>query len=110
MEYEKTNWGREIEYTSPTGVHTKLYNIQVLAEELGRTPQTIRKWEIGGVIPPTPFKENGRRLYSKEHIDAIVKCAETSHIKQGSMISSTAFPQKVYREFQRINKLFFGGK
>ena len=107
MEYEKTKWGREIDYVSPTGVKTKLYNIQVLAEELGRTTQTIRKWEIGGVIPPTPFKQNGRRLYSKEHIDAIVKCAEPSHIKQGSMISSTAFPQKVLREFKRINDLFF---
>ena len=43
MEYEKTKWGREIDYVSPTGVRTKLYNIHALAEEIGRTTQTIRQ-------------------------------------------------------------------
>ena len=106
-DYEKTPWGREIPYTSPTGRKTTLYNIGVVAEAIGRTSQTIRKWEVGGVIPPTPFKQKGKRLYSKEHIDAIVKCAESSHILQGSNISQTAFSQKLYKEFQRIYDLFF---
>ena len=108
MSYEKTPWGREIPYTSPiTGRKTTLYNIGVVAEASGRTPQTIRKWEVGGVIPPTPFKQKGKRLYSIEHIDAIVKCAESSHIMQGSRISQTAFSKKLYREFQKVNDLFF---
>lgn len=107
-DYEKTPWGREISYTSPvTGRKTTLYNIGVVAEAIGRTSQTIRKWEVGGVIPPTPFKQKGKRLYSKEHIDVIVKCAESSHIIQGSKVSQTAFSQKLYREFQKVNDLFF---
>lgn len=107
-DYEKTPWGREIPYTSPiTGRKTTLYNIGVVAEAIGRTSQTIRKWEVGGVIPPTPFKQKGKRLYSKEHIDAIVKCAESSHIMQGSQVSQTAFSKKLYREFQKVNDLFF---
>lgn len=107
-DYEKTPWGREIPYTSPiTGRSTILYNIGVVAEAIGRTSQTIRKWEVGGVIPPTPFKQKGKRLYSKEHIDAIVKCAESSHILQGSKVSQTAFSKKLYREFQKVNDLFF---
>ena len=107
-EYEKTPWGREIPYTSPiTGRKTTLYNIGVVAEAIGRTSQTIRKWEVGGVIPPTPFKQKGKRLYSKEHIDVIVKCAESSHIMQGSQVSQTAFSQKLYREFKKVNDLFF---
>ena len=107
-EYSKTPWGREIPYTSPTGIETTLFNIGVVAESIGRTSQTIRKWEVGGIIPTTPFKDkSGKRLYSKEHIDAIVKCAESSHILQGSNISQTAFSQKLYREFQRIYDLFF---
>ena len=106
-DYEKTPWGREIPYTSPTGRKTTLYNIGVVAEAIGRTSQTCRKWEVGGVILPTPFKQKGKRLYSKEHMDAIVKCAESSHILQGSNISQTAFSQKLYREFQRIYDLFF---
>lgn len=107
-DYEKTPWGREIPYTSPiTGRKTTLYNIGVVAEAIGRTSQTIRKWEVGGVIPPTPFKQKGKRLYSKEHIDVIVKCAESSHIMQGSQVSQTAFSKKLYREFQKVNDLFF---
>lgn len=107
-EYTKTKWGREIPYTSPTGVKTYLYNIGTLAEELGRTVQTIRKWEIGGVIPETPFKQNGRRLYSREHMDAIISCAERAKIRQGSSSThQTSFTKWVYKEFQRINDLFF---
>ena len=107
-EYEKTPWGREIPYTSPiTGRSTTLYNIGVVAEAIGRTSQTIRKWEVGGVIPPTPFKQKGKRLYSKEHIDAIIKCAESAQIKQGSSVSQTTFSKKLYKEFQKVNDLFF---
>ena len=107
-EYEKTPWGREIPYTSPvTGRSTTLYNIGVVAEAIGRTSQTIRKWEVGGVIPPTPFKQKGKRLYSKEHIDAIVKCAESARIKQGSGVNQTFFSKKLYKEFQKVNDLFF---
>lgn len=107
-EYEKMPWGRAIPYTSPmTGKSTTLYNIGVVASAIGRTSQTIRKWEVGGVIPPTPFKHNGRRLYSKEHIDAIVYCAEISHIKQGSKTSQSKFARRLYKEFEKVNALFF---
>lgn len=109
MTYEKTPWGREIPYTSPiTGRKTTLYNIGVVAEAIGRTSQTIRKWEVGGIIPPTPFRQKGKRLYSKEHIDAIVKCAESIRIKQGSSSAVyTTFSKKLYEEFSKVNDLFF---
>ena len=107
-EYSKTPWGREIPYTSPTGTETTLFNIGVVAESIGRTSQTIRKWEVGGIIPTTPFKDkSGKRLYSKEHIDAIVRCAERCHLKQGTQISSTTFSDNLYKEFDKINKMFF---
>lgn len=107
MSYDKTAWGRAIPYTSPTGVETTLFNIGTVAEAIGRTSQTIRKWEVAGVIPETPFKQSGRRLYSKEHIDAIVDCAEKAHLAPGKNISTTNFSNRLYKEFQRINDLFF---
>ena len=108
MSYEKQPWGREIPYTSPiTGRSTTLYNINVAAEAIGRTPQTIRKWEVGGIIPPTPFRQQGKRLYSKEHIDALVRCAEKAKIKQGAKITETSFTKRLYKEFEEINALFF---
>lgn len=107
MSYSKTPWGKEIPYTSPTGKSTTLYNIGTLAEALGRTSQTVRKWEIAGIIPPTPFKQKGKRLYCKEHIDAIVGCAEKCKITQGSTISQTSFSKRVYEEFDKIYDSFF---
>lgn len=103
----KGDLNKAVEYTSPTGVKTLLYPIGYLAEQLGRTSQTVRKWEIGGTIPPTPFKIQGRRVYSTEHIEALVKGAEKSKIKQGSSIVQTAFTKRAYKDFERINKMFF---
>ena len=105
MEYLLTRGS--VEYTSPTGRKTTLYPIGTLAYVLGRGVQTIRKWEIGGIIPKTPFTVKGRRMYSKEHIACILQAAETSHICMGSNISETGFSNKVYREFQKLNQLFF---
>lgn len=107
MDYDKQPWGRAIPYTSPTGRKTTLYNIGVVAEAIGRTSQTIRKWEVSGVIPPTPFKQGDKRLYSKEHIDAMVHWAEVSNIKMGSRITQSRFARHMHKEFKRLNDYFF---
>lgn len=105
--YDVPKWGWAVPYTSPTGVQTTLYGIGTVADALGRTPQTIRKWEIGGVIPLTPFKIGGRRMYSDEHIDALVFYAEKSHIRPGVSISNTAFSKNVYKKYEELYKYFF---
>lgn len=105
--YNMIPWGKSVLYKTPTGIETTLYSIGTVAEALGRTRQTIRKWEVGGIIPPTPFKINGIRMYSTEHIDALVKCAEQAHLKNGSAISQTTFTKHIYEEFDKINKKFF---
>lgn len=103
---EKTPWGRAITYTSPTGKETTLYNIGMIADAIGRTSQTIRKWEISGIIPPTPFKQGTKRLYSKEHVECLVRNVEKYHVTMGVRISKS-FSKKVYKEFQEINDYFF---
>ena len=108
MSYDFWPWGRAIPYTSPiTGRSTTLYNIGTVADAIGRTSQTLRKWEIGGVIPPTPFKQRGKRLYSKEHMDLIIACAEKSRIRQGSKYTQKVFSDLLYKDFQAVNDLFF---
>ena len=108
LKNNETPYSREVPYTSPTGVKTVLYSIKTLAERLGRTTQTVRKWEIGGIIPPTPFKIGNDRYYSEEHIRAIVNSAEKSKIKAGKQLSNTQFSSRCYRDFEELNKLFFG--
>ena len=104
---EETKYTTGREYTTPTGIKTTLFGIRFLAEQLGRTTQCVRKWEIGGVIPPTPFRINGRSYYSKEHIDIIVSSAEKSKIKQGKTLGNTKFSERCYREFEELHKKFF---
>lgn len=95
----------------PNGELIDLYYIGTLAHALGRTTDTIRKWEIGGIIPDPCFKDaNGRRLYSQEQIDAIVRCAEKAKIKQGLSISSTSFSQWCYKELDTLREKYKGGK
>ena len=103
---DKMPWGRVIPYTSPTGKTTTLYNIGMIADAIGRTPQTIRKWEISGIIPPTPFKQGNKRLYAKEQVDALVNNVEKYHVTMGVRISK-AFSKSVYDDFQKINDYFF---
>ena len=90
------------------GEEIKLYYIRELANALGRTTQTVRKWEIAGVIPNSCFRDpTNKRLYTKEQIDIITKIAEECYIKQGSSIAGTSFSKKVHKSLEEHNKKYF---
>lgn len=95
----------------PSGETIELFYIGTLASALGRTTNTVRKWEIAGVIPDPCFQDPyGRRLYSQEQIDVIVKCAERAKIKQGSSIANTSFSQWCHKELEKLKEKYKGGK
>lgn len=86
----------------------ELHYISTLANALGRTTQTVRKWEIAGVIPNSCFRDNyNRRLYTMEQIAIIVEIAEECYIKQGESIANTSFSKKVHRALEEHNKKYF---
>jgi hypothetical protein len=96
-----------VKYTFPDGESIDLYYVSYLASALGRTPATIRKWEVSGVLPDPFFKDRrGNRLYSQEQIDAVVKCAERAKIKQGMSIANTSFKVWVHKELSIISKKY----
>lgn len=98
-----------VDFVTPTGLKVQLFSIGTLAWFLGRSPQTIRQWEIGGIIPKTPFKNaRGARLYTQEQIDAIVKYAEKSKIKTGSRICETKFTENTFKAFRELNIKYLG--
>ena len=95
---------------SINGERIELFYLSKLAYALGRTSQTIRKWEISNVLPKTIFKDKmGRRMYTQEQIDLIVRIAEETQIKQGLSIANTSFSAKVHRELNKLNKKYLGG-
>lgn len=86
----------------------ELFYINSLAFALGRSPQTVRKWEISGVLPSTCFKDKmGRRMYTREQIDLIVQVAEKCQIKQGLSIANTSFSARVHKALEEHNKKYF---
>lgn len=91
-----------------TGFTSKLYPIGTVALMLGRDTSTLRRWEIQGTIPKTPFIYNGRRMYCTEQIDIIVACAEHAHLGAGRSISSTRFTIRVQRQWKELFAKIFG--
>lgn len=92
------------------GEELELFYVDKLASELGRTPQTIRKWEVSGILPKPIFKDkNNRRLYSQEQIDAIVECAERSNVRQGYSVANTNFSVRVFKALNEINNRYVEG-
>lgn len=93
-------------------VEVRVYPISKLAQEISkalnseRTTQTIRKWEIKGVIPPAMFKVAGNRMYSMEQIKCIARIAKEEGIKQGCSESMAKFSSRVEKELLKINKRF----
>lgn len=86
------------------GEEVELFYINTLAEALGRTAQTIRKWEIAGYLPDCLFRDSlGRRMYSAEQIRVIVECAEKSNVRQGYSVANTNFSPRVHKALEELN-------
>lgn len=86
----------------------KLYPIAKLSQaltdaDIPRDTQTIRKWEVKGVVPKAIFRSGQKRLFSKEQIECIVRVAVECNIKRGSSIQNTEFIQRVWEELDKIN-------
>lgn len=93
--------------TTYKGQELTLYYINAMCEATGRKAQTLRKWELAGIIPKTPFRDKtNKRLYLQEHIDAIVECIESCKLVQGKNIADTNFKKKVYKRFNDINRKY----
>ena len=98
------------EITLPSGEAVKLYSIAFLADALGRTTRCIRKWEISGILPPTPFRYSNTywRLYTQEQIDIIVRLAEKYKLKDGISFRKTNFSSSCFKAFEKLEKKYLG--
>lgn len=80
---------------------TLLYSIKVFARYAGKCSQTIRNWEKDGVIPPTPFRVHGDRMYSEEMIMSVADNIKKYNVKPGK-VSLAEFSEKVKIEWNDI--------
>ena len=85
----------------------ELFYIGELAYRLGRASETVRKWEIQGVIPETIFRDKaGKRLYSSRQIQIIVEEAERAQIGQGKAVCRTNFTNNCVKRIKELNEFY----
>lgn len=81
----------------PDGQKIELYSIGVIADVLARDWREIRDWEFRGLIPLSPFCDAfGRRLYTKDMIRTIVRCAEEYKIPVKKRSCNATFSRKAF--------------
>lgn len=91
----------------PNGSVVTVYPISKLAEALGRSALTVRRWERIGIIPSTFFvNKRGHRMYSQDQIDIIVQCAEESGIKRGMPIADTEFSVLCHERLKELKEQY----
>ena len=86
------------------GEEYETFSIGELARRLNRTSQTVRNWEYDGIIPEALRDPTGRRVYTLEHVEAIVKAANDCKIERGTSLRESGFPQAVRKAFAQINE------
>lgn len=106
----------EGKFISVQGVTLEVFPISVLVDKLNkitnqeRTPQTIRKWELKGVIPKCSFRYKSRRYFHMKQIEAICKIAKEEDIRQGRDFADTNFVARVWEELPKLTKSLVGEK
>lgn len=92
------------------GEQHKLYYIGTLAKRINRTVDTVRNWEHDGIIPKSGFKDKvGRRLYTREQIEAIHHWVKRDRVERGRCMSYTNFSVHCHRHFEELHNKYFGG-
>jgi len=93
------------------GENIELFKIGELASSVGKSVETIRKWELTGLIPKAGFRDkSSRRLYLKEEIDSLVKIVIEEKPYRGRSMASTKMKSRTYNEWGKIRKSMLGGK
>lgn len=108
---DPTAWDRAPQRFKVKGVDREFFTVGALAEALGRRPGTLRKWEREGLLPRAPFRKPSddprgvRRLYSRDHVEAIVKIAYEEGLMGQNFntpIEATAFTTRVKALFEEL--------
>jgi hypothetical protein len=97
------------------GVTYQFYDIGDLARAIGYSVQSIRAWEAQGLFPKAPFRGPrtapvaagtttiGRRLWTKKHIEAILRAAKKHKVILNKKPPTLAFVREVDRAFYELS-------
>lgn len=85
----------------PNGERIEVHPIGAMAEAVGKSSFTIRRWERDGVLPPTPLVQGvsggpPRRLYTTRQIAGVAELAAeegVAHRKPCDLAATTFAPR-----------------
>jgi hypothetical protein len=110
---EAPAWDAKSRMKYLNGVKREFFTIGHVALAMNRSIHTIRWWEKHEIIPPAPFrdskprksklKEAGDRLWSREHVEAMVRAAQEEGVLDGKQ-PSRAFTAKIVRAFLALQQ------
>lgn len=92
LESEAPEWSHKPKIIVANGVAHEFYYISTLAKALNRQVKTLYKWEENGWLPRSRYRtkaklsslpgksEAGRRLYTRDQIEAVVKAAKETGV------------------------------
>jgi hypothetical protein len=117
VEFVANPWRENYTVKMINGVETRTYTIGALAEALGVSVPTLRLWARDGRIPDAPYRlaskmvvhgkdVAGRRLYTEELIDIVVKIFEAHGLLGKRRIiwdDYETVPQQIAREWQQAS-------
>lgn len=110
-----TGWDERPVIKPVRGKEVELFTIGAVCQALGRPHVTIRHWTRKGYIPLAPFRMperngiEGRRLYAREHIESLVRCAQKHGLLDAPRIDwskHTDFTAEVREAWKQINATY----
>jgi len=93
------------------GVQIQVYALKVLAAELHRCPETLRRWEFTKFIPKPIFKTmDGFRWYTQEEVNMYKRlyAEEADNLRNGKKFSNTKFSERLFCETALLKKQMLG--
>lgn len=110
-------WDARPSYYVVRGRKQEFFTISNLAQALGYSVQSIRAWEAQGLLPKSPYRSprtrrpvaggrsnKGRRLWTREQIEAILKAAKKHKVILNREPPNQAFYSTVQAAFDRISE------
>lgn len=82
----------------------KYYSIGKFAEQIGKTPKTIRLWDKQGILKPAHITQGGTRYYSQEQIDNYcgIKKIKSKKIIGYCRVSSSKQKDDLTRQIENV--------
>jgi len=70
------------------GRENTFYRVGEVAKLIGKSVDTLKRWEKQGILPETPYRFHTYRLYSIPQVKSIIEWHEKTMIRSGVYVKT----------------------